>query len=328
MVKRISLEREIAVWKGRKPLDGQETADFKDRIDQAKNLVEGLTCTDREVAANSIEMKFSLIQKESAGASLTSARREIGRLASEAGYTAFWTNQPRHTPSGHNEYFTTLAFPSLVELFIHGNSIHVHNEVEAARAIHAYRQMNALAPWFIMSSRQPTEIDRLHMVAEFRDSMRELMLPQDLHSMDDYNEYMRMASGTILRILADNGNLAKAMGLFPGMFPDGRDIALTPDKVFHPARFRPDLMLPNGNISVEFRALDGIGTLAREIELVETAVLAFDAALDAPPILSVQSVRNFYDELTTRSKAYRVAEEFVQEAVKSARGNYLEAVNE
>ena len=329
MVKRISLERELALWKGGKPLGPDETETFRALIERHKGAVEGLSCTDREVAYNSVEIKFSLIGKDSFRASLIQARCEIERLASERGYSVIWTNQPLHKVQGHNEYFTTMAFPELVAFLVHGNSLHIHFETGPEDAFRAYRQMNALAPWFILNSRHRNSvIDRVDLVRAFRGCMGELFLPQLFTSDAEYSEYMARSSETVQKRLMESGNYDKARAMFGRMFPADGHISLTPDKVFHPARYRPDLLLPNGNLSVEFRGLDGIPEQQRELSMVETAVAVYDAALGEPDIMPMSVLRRFYDELSASSRAYKIADEFIQETMKKTTGSYLEAVND
>jgi hypothetical protein len=253
----------------------------------------------------------------------------VERLARAEGLEIFWTNQPRHVPAGHNEYFTTLAFPSLVGSLVHANSMHIHFESGPGEALHAYRQMNALAPWFLLNSRERgAGTDRLAIVREFVREMGELLLPQAIASPADYFAYMGEASAEVHRRLHGNGNLTRAKAGFWNLFDaDGR-VQLTPDKVFHPARYRPDLLLENGNVSVELRALDGIGSPGRELDMLGTAIAVFDAALREPEITPAPLVREFYGSLSARSKAYRRADDFVRETMKAGLGAYPEAVNE
>ncbi|MEW6721820.1 MAG: hypothetical protein AB1324_01005 [Candidatus Micrarchaeota archaeon] len=326
---RISIEREIALWKGGRPLGHAGTDAFRKLIDRNAGNIEGLSCTDMEVAKNSIEMKFSLVEKSAAAGCISSARAEIARLAHAEGVDIFWTNQPGHAPEGHNEYFTTLAFPSLVSALVHANSMHIHFETGPDAALHAYRQMNALAPWFLLNSREAgAGTDRLAIMREFIREMGVLLLPQDFSSRSDYFAYMGECSRDVHRRLQDNGNLLRAKAGFWRLFDAGGMVQLTPDKVFHPARYRPDLMLENGNVSVELRAIDGIGGMGKELDVLSAATLVFDSAMGEPEITPMPLVREFYGTLSARSKAYLRADEFVREAMKDAMGSYPEAVNE
>lgn len=329
MVKRISLERELALWKDGRPLGRDETESFRALIEKNKAGIEGLACTDREVAFNSIEIKFSLISRDAFRVGLGMARREIEDLSSGCGYSVYWTNQPLHRPLGHNGYFTTMAFPEVTDFLVHANSLHIHFETGKDEAFRAYRQMNCLAPWFLMNSRQKGQImDRLDLVRAFRKEMGELFLPQFFFDDEGYSDYMRRSSAAAQKRLEGNGNHLSARAAYGHLFSEEGVLALSPDKVFHPARYRPDLLLPNGNISVEFRAMDGVLLKEKELTLIDTALIAFDAALDEPDIMQMPLLRQFYEELSTSSRAYRTADDFVQEAMKSATGAYLEAVNE
>jgi len=291
---RISIEREVALWKGGRPLSAQATARFKDMLDSRKDEL-GASCIDREVAQNSIEAKFSLISKESAASTLRRFRQGLERIAGAHGIEVCWTNQPNHAPSGHNEYFTTLAFPSLVDTFVHANSVHIHFEVSPEDAMNAYRQMNAIAPWFIVnSSHFGGGRGRLEMLGEFVRRFGDLAIPQDFRSIGEFASYMADMSSGLERMMGFGGALDEAMERFPHMFDQDGRLALTPDKIFHPARIRPDLRLPNGNISLEFRALDAMADIESEISMVLLATRTFDTIIRGANVMAtLQSSRDF-----------------------------------
>ena len=293
--KRISIEREIALWRGGRPLPRQETDRFKSLIEKHKESI-GVSAVEREVATNSLEVTFSLIRRSSFRERLYALRSEVGELARSEGVEICWTNQPRHTPEGHNEFFTTMVFPSLVNTFTHANSLHIHFETEPSEAVTVYRNMNALAPSFMVrSSAQGGGVCRLGMAAEFTRVFGELALPQHITSVQEYAEYMVRMSREMEMMMATEGTLAKAALVFPKMFDSEGRLSLTPDKIFHPARIRPDMELSNGNISLEFRAIDAIADVAVEADMVDRAIDAYDS----PPVVQsgIGEARKFLRDL-------------------------------
>ncbi|MEW6036036.1 MAG: hypothetical protein AB1529_05465 [Candidatus Micrarchaeota archaeon] len=273
---RISMEREFSLWKEGRPLHRGEMDRFRSALESRAAAI-GISCIDREVAHNSVEVKFSLIDKASFADKLSSLRAGVEDISGSLGVRPCWTNQPAHAYPGHNEYFTTLAFPGTVDALVHANSLHVHFETPTEVAVHAYRQMNALAPWFMtMSSMLGGGRGRLEMTGTLAREFGELILPQDFRSMADFSDFMERMSLMMRARMAREGTEAAAMAMFPRMFPDGGPLTLTPDKLFSPARIRPDLRLENGNISVEFRAIDAIASLEEETHMVGLAIAVYE----------------------------------------------------
>jgi hypothetical protein len=322
--KRISIEREFALWRRgpQRPLSREGTQRFMQLLRRAKNRIPGLSEVDGEVAHNAAELKFSLINTEGAAELLSSARSAVQELGEREGLTPIWSNQPEHTYEGHNEFFTTLAFPELIRTFVNTNSTHIHFEIEPEMAFHAYRQLNALAPWFMVDACDIEETVRMMEITQERTAVfGELFLPQELHTMEDYEQFILQESATVHRRLGRIGRLETAREQFPAMFREGR-VRLSDDKVFSQARVRPALELPNGNISVEFRPMNGIKNADYEAFILNVAIWVFEEALGEGEISSMRSVVEFCSHQSTNSPAYRRAEEFVQEVVRSRTGRY------
>jgi hypothetical protein len=275
-MRRISVEREFSLWKDGRPACRRETDRFKELLDSRAGSY-GISCVDKEVAHNSIEAKFSLIGREDLAEALRSLRAGVEETARPCGVVPCWTSQPAHMWEGHNEYFTTLAFPGVIRELVHANSLHIHFETDPEIAIHAYRQLNALAPAFMkISSMLGGGMSRLDITASLVREFGELMLPQVFRGMADFQGYLGRMSGAVGARMALEGTEGRGRSMFPRMYPDGGPLLLTPDKVFSPARIRPDLRLPNGNISVEFRAIDGISSLDEEIGVAALATGVYD----------------------------------------------------
>lgn len=314
--RRVSLEREFSLWRQGRPLSRAEAGRFKDRVEARKDDM-GISCLDSEVAVNSLEAKFSLIEKKSCALHLRRLRRGVEQLAGEEGVKICWTNQPPHSAVVYNEYFTTIVFPRTVNSMIHTNSLHMHLEVEPENAVHAYKEMNLLAPSIIReSTARGGGYERNSMIADLVMELGEMFLPQDIMSMDDYSRYMERMSVETERRMQREGTLVKAIVQYPHMFPDGR-LRLTPDKIFHPARLRPDLELPNGNISLEFRAIDGVGNVADEIRIAERVINAFDQIVEGKGSdTSIETARTYL--ANSNVHAFSVGVPLQEEGLKNA----------
>ncbi|MEW6722419.1 MAG: hypothetical protein AB1324_04100 [Candidatus Micrarchaeota archaeon] len=275
-MKRISIEREFSLWKGGRPAHRHETDRFKEMLDSRADRI-GISCVDKEVAHNSVEAKFSLIGRENIAEALRALRAGVEGIARPRGLDVCWTNQPVHDSEGHNEYFTTMAFAGVRRELVHANSLHIHFETDPEIAVHAYRQLNALAPSFMkISSMLGGGMGRLDITGAMAREFGELMLPQDFRGIADFQAYLGRMSASVGARMAREGTEGGARAMFPRMYPDGGPLLLTPDKVFSPARIRPDLRLPNGNISVEFRAIDGIRSLDDELGVAALASGVYD----------------------------------------------------
>ena len=322
--RRISIERELALWRRgpQRPLSREGTQRFMQLLRRAKNSIPGLSEVDGEVAHNAAELKFSLISREGAAELLSSARSAVQQLGEREDLTLIWSNQPEHIYEGHNEFFTTLAFPEVIGNYVVTNSTHIHFEIEPELAFHAYRQLNSIAPWFVVDACDIEEAARMVRITRERSAaFRGIFLPQDLRSMEDYKEMVLRESAIVQERLAQAGRLEAAMERFPAMFSEGRAL-LSDDKILSQARVRPSLELPNGNISVEFRAINGIKDAAYESFIMNVAVWAFEDALREGEISSMGSVAEFCTSPSTNSLAYCRAEEFIQEVIRSRTGRY------
>lgn len=277
--RRISIEREFSLTRGGKPLGAKETAHFRGLIEGRMGRI-GISAVDKEVALNSIEVKFSLIGRGEYRMRLAELRNGTEQLAVENGVSVCWTNQASHRPAGHNEYFTTIAFPHLVNTFVHANSTHIHFEVSPEEALRAYSGLNAVAPYFLLlSAKNGGGMSRLEMVDAFAAEFGPLFHCPSFGRFEDYERHLSDMSRYLHERMLREGTIRKAMEQFPRMFREGQ-LALTPDKIFSFARIRPDLRLPNGNISVEFRPIDGIASLYAEQDIVGKAIGAFDIIIN------------------------------------------------
>src|SRR4030095_2670614 len=156
-----------------------------------------------------------------------------------------------------------------------------------------YRQMNALSPLFLSSSsKHGGGVDRLSATGNLAREFRELLMPQNISSMIEYSEFVARMSERLEERMRREGTLAPAMERFPKMFVEGR-LSLTPDKMFSPARLRPHLRLPRGNISLEFRAIDAIGDAYHEADILGLAIKAFDSAISEPARQTINDTREF-----------------------------------
>jgi hypothetical protein len=314
-VKRVSIEREVALLnRNKKPISRTDTAAFVRKLESMKDSIENLSELDMEVAINAFEMKFSLISPQKAGPTLLLARKAVDELAETEGLIARWTNQDQPYPKEYyNGCFLTYAFPELINGFILTNSTHLHFEIGKSDVFHAYNQMNCLVPWFMVHSREDAGYDMFEAARKRISFMKELYLPQRFDSDDDYQRFILSGSKFIEDKLRGMGSWDS--NISDSELFDRSTLCLRPKGIFHQARVRKDLELPNGNISLEFRAISGVEDPAKEILLIEAAICAFEEALKRPDeINGLDRVRSFYETFDIGNGAYSIAEQFVHKA--------------
>jgi hypothetical protein len=304
---RITLEREFAlVRKTGGVASFKETRAFAALLGKMKGKIEKLGEIDEECAANSVEIKFPLIRKQDIAPVIRSFRSAVNELAETMAFSVIWTDQrpsdrvEMHPDPAHWPVF----FPGLEDTWIYTNAIHIHFEIPKKVSPHMYNQMNAVAPWFVMNTADG-EYDRLDAVSRMAKKAGGLYLPQDLRTEAEYYAFCASVWE----------NFRKGI---PAM--DNSDVVLSEfnawnkQKIFHPARIRPDFELPNGNISLEFRPMAGVADTEKEIRICEAAVYAFWAGLDAPRVPIREELRQFYFNPSRDSLAYDTAKDLVERA--------------
>ena len=312
-VKRVSIEKEFALLdKDRKPISRLATDSFIRKLEAMKDRIENLSEIDTETAVNAVEMKFSLIAPQKVRPTMLSARKAVSELAEKEGLVPRWANQDPCFTEEYNGCFITYTFPELINGFIFTNSTHLHFEIEPSDVIHAYNQMNCLVPWFMANSREGIGYDLFEATRKRVDFMEELYLPQRFGSDEDYQAFILKGSKFIEKRLRRMGGWENISDM--SSF-DKKTLCLLPKGVYHQARIRKDLVLPNGNVSLELRAIAGIEDPMKEIILIHAAICAFEEALKRPEeINQLDKVRSFYETFDTGNGAYTPAREFIHYA--------------
>lgn len=313
-VKRVSIEREFALTdKNKKPLSRVDTAAFVKKLELEKDRIEHISEFDMEISINGVEMKFALISPQDVRSVVLSARNVVNEVTEKEGLIPNWRNQDLPYPKEYyNGCFLTYAFPELINAFILTNSTHLHFEISKSDVFHAYRQMNCLVPWFMVHSKETKGYDLFDAARKRTKFMKELYLPQRFDSDEDYQRFVLSSSKFIEDKLKNMGSweIISDSELF-----DRNSLCLRPKGIFHQARIRKDLELPNGNISLEFRPISGVEDPLKEIILIEAAICAFEEALKRPgEINELDKVRSFYKTFDSSNGAYTPARDFIHYA--------------
>lgn len=342
----ISIEREFSVRKNGKSATNSETKKLLEKlkpqyemmllqdlglavmprnrndlkIDFRNEMIRNQSIVDFEVAENGGEIKGPFLEPALIEAYFRASHELVERIAKELNLEIRWTSQPQFELASfekNNKFFTTLTFPELVPYYVLANSLHIHLESTEENAIHLYKTMNAIAPWFVLNSRKKSDIDsldRLSFVKRSIEVMGELYLPQDLNSLTDFEAYVKSVSQTVEERMKRLGRYEEIKDKYPKFFSSGR-LILSPDKIFNPARLRPDLRLPNGNLSIEFRAIDGMQSKF-DSQMVSLAVFL---ATKKETISSIEEIRSFYMNPTEVHPAYKKANEFIRDTISTDR---------
>ncbi|MCX6774285.1 MAG: hypothetical protein NTY68_04815 [Candidatus Micrarchaeota archaeon] len=312
-VKRVSIEKEFALLdKNKMPISRLATNNFMRKLEAMKDKVENLSELDTETAVNAVEMKFSLLQPKMVSSTLLSARKAVNELAEAEGLMVRWANQDQYFTDEYNGCFITYTFPELINGFIFTNSTHLHFEIAKEDVIHAYNQMNCLVPWFMVHSRENIGYDLYEATRKRVAFMEELYLPQRFGSDEDYQRFVFNGSRFIENRLKKTGgwqNISNCESF------DKSKLCLLPKGIYHQARIRKDLELPNGNISLELRAIAGQEDPMKDIILIEAAICAFEEALKRKEEINrLDKVRSFYQTFDSSNGSYTPARDFIHYA--------------
>ena len=282
----ISVEREFAFYHRsdctpiRKAERGHLMAAFSEKLSGLSVKTEVV----EEVAANSIEVKVCFSTLERLRDDIIRVYRVIAAVIRDSPFYIIGTSQPRSSDAVSDEithFFTTDVFNAEASFFAATNSLHLHigagNE-ESAVAI--YNAGNRIAS-ILLAMSQCTTIDgvergRAHFVSNILGHFpRELVVPWQISTLKDFSlevENARAAVERFIRTSVSADRLLILVSRYPEFIsPDGRLLKLTPDKVFHATRLRPDKSVPELGLigSVEFRPLDGQATMQMDIAHIE-----------------------------------------------------------
>ncbi|GEM_PF-5277781 len=295
----ISIEREFAVFHRKehgnagRPLGREETRQV------ISTLAEELGCRVRrrtevveEVAPNSIEVKICLSTVAEIREDIERVYRVVGETIAKLGIIIIGISQPSTTDATTGElaqFMTMDIFKESARQLAATNSLQMHIGVETERdGIELYNIGNRIAPLLLALS-QCAVIDshdrgRARLVRGFFENLPPAFAnPWTLTCMADFERMLEVARGQV-------GEVVNTMSLeyrtllaqrYPAFIsPDGHVLMVSPDKIFHLARLRPDKALPELGLwgSVEFRPIDGQATMQGDINLIERSLGLMSAA--------------------------------------------------
>lgn len=297
----LSLEREFALFHGRdySPISRKETESFgarlRARLELPGSSLRGMNEVVGEVAGNSLEMKVCFSSPLRIRDDVKSAYRALAVEAAESGLIVIGASQPQKYDGEMNYFFTTKVFPDAAVL-AGANSIHLHfgaeNDEEARRR---YNTLNRAAPLMLAVSQSSViegrENGRAYLITRFMSVIPERMVtPWVLNSEGSFNEGMELAriqAEARLRMLPIEKQ-ARIASDHPELvaMEDGsaKLLRLTPDKIFHLARLRPDKASEERGLvgSVEFRPIDGQVRMEHDLGMIELTLglAAYNEARD------------------------------------------------
>ncbi len=311
-MQRLSIERELSIYRNGKPANEQEVIRVMQRL---KDSLENLGGIDREVSANTIEMKFPFIKIGEAHKVVENYREQVERITREENLRPEWGNQNYNGETV--EFFTTAVFRESIEFFKDMNALHIHFEVSEEEAIKLYRGLNVLGIYYLANS----SAERIRKTSLIIDSLRELIIPKDIRSMDDFREHLKEVSRFFQKRFEklSKEEQERIRNRYKENFVDG-NLFVGCDKVFNIARIRSKLRLPNGNISLEFRGIDGQREKEKELKMVKNTVdvaLLLKEGVDLMSLAGIEGIESFYENLKKgivdkTNKAYLIGEEFMR----------------
>ncbi len=280
----ISIEREFSLYHlDASPAKRSTTRDYIEQLNTS--LSNNRFKVVEEVAGSAFEIKicFSSIQeiatdlKIAYSAALTQAKKMDLMVIGIS---------PPQLPDEYNEFFTTKAFPNIKQFLGKSNSIHIHvGGYSQEELLLRYNVGNMLAP-LLLDISQSSIIDgfergRAVNLYNFINGIPSILsTPWVIRSFEEYNIMLENAKSIVEDYLkkTGNGNLEIICRDYPSFAKkNGRGfeiLKLTPDKIFHFARLRPDMpVLEKGLLgTVELRSIDGQSTIGKDLGFIELAL--------------------------------------------------------
>ncbi len=169
-----------------------------------------------------------------------------------------------YKPEKINEFFTTILYPH-TKKFAGLNAIHIHINMENEKEMFkVYKNLNSIAPKILALSSTGKRHKILHQI--YSNMENELWIPQEISSLGEFERLKKEIVEKINFYLKENRTIKNKLIIkYPQFFYRGRLKKITPDKIFHYARVRPDL---NGIGTVEFRAIDGQKNHLRDLAFI------------------------------------------------------------
>lgn len=279
----ISVEREFSVFhEDTSPLTKKEMtkliALLNSKLDNKYRVV-------REVAGNSFELKISFSTVSELENDITHVYRVIAKEGIRHHFLILGISPPIIS-SEFNEFFTTEAFPDVRELLAKANSIHLHlGGYSESELITLYNASNKISPMLLDISQssivEDMERGRAVILLKFFELIPEVLsIPWIIRSFDDYYSALEVARVMVEEYINvhSNGNMLRLCKHYPSFAKmDGntvRILRLTPDKVFHFGRLRPDMETKSKGLkgSVEIRSIDGQSNILGDIALIHLAL--------------------------------------------------------
>lgn len=284
----ISVEREFALFHRSDctPLFRKETDALIQNLTFALSRSKIRTEVVGEVAANSIEVKicFSNIAR------IISDLEEVYHIVAEtlraSGVYIIGTSQPDSHAAAEGEltrFMTIDVFQAETRMFAPTNSIHMHFGVRDEEiGIALYNAGNRIAPLSLAFSQCSVIDGKPRGRAAFMYDLLsgfppELAVPWVLQSFADFTNGLERARAAVEQVVRDmhRDYISILAERYPAFIcPDGKVKTLSPDKIFHPARLRPDKSVPEMGLfgSVEFRTIDGQPTMGLDISQICMAI--------------------------------------------------------
>jgi len=282
----ISIERELSLFHPDcTPLRRRETSRFlnslRPKLQQESPRFDAVA----EVAGNSFEFQIGFSTPETIVRDMELVHRIVINESKKAGLLMIGISPPS-APLDFLEFFTTRAFPEIKSLLAPTNSIHIHvGGTSEEELIRRYTLGNMFVP-NILDISQSSVVNgikrgRAYHIVQFMNTIPEILAqPWIIRSFAEYYEKLENArEAAQQRIITHaNGSIGPLCAEFPkfAQLDAGRIklLQLTPDKVFHLARLRPDLVCEEMGLmgSVEFRAIDGQATLERDLAMIELVI--------------------------------------------------------
>ena len=303
----LSMEREFAVYhKSGDPFGKPETDDLILRLRRVLSRIPQQTEVVEEVAANSIELKvcFSTI------GGIRNAIKEVYRIFAEEidklGVYVIGISQPKSSDAishGMSHFMTVDIFKQAAISLAAANSMHLHIGVETeADAVALYAAGNLITPLTLALSQcaivDGQERGRAHLLRNFYTGLpNDLVLPWTVETISDFELGMERARIEVEKIVCRMSSDERAVlsQRYPTYISaDGAVMKLTPDKVFHPLRMRPDKAVTEKHLfgSVEYRAIDGQATMHADLAHIEfvMGLLSYELGLRAgAPLVAAES---------------------------------------
>ncbi len=282
----ISIEREFSLYHlDNTPVSRSTTRRFIRTLEDKLKKATGTFEVVEEVAGNSFELKACFSNPLEIRYDLIDAYLVANAEARRRGIQIMGISPPTNSEE-FNGFFTTLAFPTTKSVIGATNSIHIHIGGENERELLVrYRLANIIAPLILDMSQsslfEGEERGRANNILHFlRQLPIELSEPWAISSFKEFESRMDEARIAVQDYILEhgNGNVPELCSNYPEIARiNGHGfemIKLTPDKLFHLARLRPDKKAEERGLigSVEIRTIDGQATVQRDLALIELTI--------------------------------------------------------